>query len=86
MAMTFIWPHTLYFLGLAPGIVALYVWVLHRRRRHIVRYSSLALFRGVRPRRTWIRRHLPFGLFLLALTSLVVAGSRPVSIVTVPAD
>ena len=36
------------------------------------------------PRQSWVRRHLPFGLFLIALSSLTVALARPVSIVSVP--
>jgi Ca-activated chloride channel family protein len=83
--MTFLWPGFLFLLGLIPAIVALYVWLLRRRRRFAVRYSSLSLLREALPRRSWLRRHLPFGLFLIALASLVAALSRPVSIVTVPA-
>ena len=32
------------------------------------------------------RRHLPFALFLLALTGLVVALGRPVAVVSVPTN
>jgi Ca-activated chloride channel family protein len=49
-----------------------------------VRYSSLALVRAALPRFSRWRRHLPFALFLLALTSLVIAFARPVAIVSVP--
>jgi Ca-activated chloride channel family protein len=37
------------------------------------------------PRYSRWRRHLPFALFLLALTSLLLAMARPVSIASVPA-
>ena len=60
--------------------------MLRRRRRFAVRYSSLALVRAALPRQSRLRRHLPFALFLLALTSLVVALGRPVAIVSVPTD
>jgi Ca-activated chloride channel family protein len=66
-------------------LVAAYVWMLRRQRRFAVRYSSLALVRDALPRRSWLRRHLPFALFLLALSSLVIAAGRPVASVTVPA-
>ncbi|MDZ4717497.1 MAG: VWA domain-containing protein, partial [Roseiflexaceae bacterium] len=33
-----------------------------------------------------LRRHLPFALFLLALTSLMLALTRPIAIVSVPAN
>jgi Ca-activated chloride channel family protein len=55
-----------------------------RRRRVALRYSSLSLVRAALPRYSHIRRHLPFALFLLALTSLIVALGRPVQIVSVP--
>jgi len=67
-----------------PLIVAAYIWMLRRRRRFAVRYSSLALVRAALPHQSRLRRHLPFALFLLALTSLVIALGRPVAIVSVP--
>src|SRR5512142_906734 len=82
--MTFLWPGFLFCLALVPAMVFVYVWLLRRRRRFAVRYSSLSLVRSaLLPGSQW-RRHLPFGLFLLALASLLVALSRPVSVVTVP--
>jgi Ca-activated chloride channel family protein len=51
-----------------------------------VRYSSLALVREAMTRQSSWRRHIPFALFLLALSSLVVAVGRPVMVVTVPTD
>ncbi len=79
------WPAFLWLLGLIPLLIAAYVWGLRRRRRFALRYSSLVLVREALPRASWLRRHLPFGLFLLALASLVIALGRPVSIVSVPA-
>jgi Ca-activated chloride channel family protein len=83
--MDLLWPGFLVFLVLVPALIAAYSFVLRRRRRYAVRYSSLALVRQATvPRQSWIRRHLPFGLFLIALSSLTVALSRPVSVVSVP--
>ncbi len=84
--MTFLWPGFLYLLFLVPALIILYIWILRRRRPFAVRYSSLSLVREALPPHSFLRRHLPFGLFLVALCSLVVALSRPVSIVTVPSD
>jgi Ca-activated chloride channel family protein len=83
--MGLIWPGFLILLGIIPLIGAAYIWVLRRRRRNTLRYSSLSLLRGVLPRQSRLRRHLPFALFLLALASLVLALTRPVAAVTVPA-
>jgi Ca-activated chloride channel homolog len=82
--MELLWPGFLLLLGLIPLIVAAYIWILHRRRKYTVRYSSLVLIREVIPRTAKLRRHLPFGLFLLGLISLIVAISRPTSKVVVP--
>jgi len=83
--MDLLWPGFLLLLGLIPLIVVAYIWMLRRRRRFAVRYSSLALVREVLPHPSRLRRHLPFALFLLALASLVIALGRPVAIVSVPA-
>jgi Ca-activated chloride channel homolog len=82
--MDILWPASLLLLGLIPLLIAAYVWVLRRRRRYTVRYSSLDLVRAALPRYSRLRRHLPFALFLLALGALVLALSRPVAIVAVP--
>jgi len=82
--MVFQWPQSLFLLGLIPVIVAAYIWILRRRRKFAVRYSSLSLVREVVPRSSQLRRHLPFGLFLIGLASLVTALGRPTATVKVP--
>jgi Ca-activated chloride channel family protein len=82
--MSLLWPGFLLLLGLAPLIVAIYIWMQRRRRRFAVRYSSLALVREAIPRYSRLRRHLPFALFLAALVSLVISVGRPVASVRVP--
>lgn len=84
--MGLLWPGFLILLGLVPLIAGIYIWILRRRQRFAIRYSSLSLLRAALPRQLCWRRHLPFALFLLALASLVVALSRPVSVVSVPTD
>lgn len=82
--MDLLWPGFLFLLGLLPLFVVVYIWMLRRRRRDAVRYSSLFLVRQALPKGSRLRRHLPFALFLLALASLVMALSRPVTSVSVP--
>jgi Ca-activated chloride channel family protein len=82
--MDLLWPGFLLLLGLIPLMIAVYLWMLRRRRRFVVRYSSLALIAEALPHQSWLRRHLPFVLLLLAVTGLVIALSRPVAIVAVP--
>jgi Ca-activated chloride channel family protein len=82
--MHLLWPGFLVLLALIPLLVALYIWMLRRRRRFAVRYSSLSLVRQALPQQSRLRRHLPFALFLFALASLVVALGRPAASVSVP--
>jgi Ca-activated chloride channel homolog len=84
--MSFQWIGSLFLLVLIPLFVALYVWLLKRRRRYTVRFSSLALVREAASHQSRWRRHLPFAIFLLALTSLVVAMARPTATVSVPSN
>ncbi len=82
--MIFLWPWLLLLLLLIPLLVAIYAWILRRKRRFAIRYSSLSLIREALPKRSRWRRHLPFALFLLALLSLTTAFARPVAEVEVP--
>ena len=82
--MKFLWPWFLLLLILVPLIIAAYLWVLRRRRRYAIRYSSLALIRAAMPERARWRRHLPLAFFLVGITSLVLALARPVAVVAVP--
>jgi len=84
--MSFQWSSLLYLLFLIPLIVVTYILVLRRRRRYAVRYSSLSLVRDAMAHQSWLRRHLPFVLFTLALASLVLALARPTATVLVPSN
>src|SRR4051812_21273446 len=81
--MSLLWPGFLLLLILVPIMVAVYIWSL-RRQRVGLRYSSLSLVRAALPKYSNLRRHLPFALFLVALSGLIIALSRPVDIVNVP--
>lgn len=82
--MTFLWPWFLLLLLIVPLLIGIYIWMLRRKRKFAVRYSSLALIREALPRRSRWRQHVPVALFLLALTCLFTAVARPVSEVEVP--
>jgi Ca-activated chloride channel family protein len=84
--MSLLWPGFLYLLLLIPVLIGVYIWVLRRRRRFAVRYSSLSLVREALAKQSWLRKHLPFIVFLLALTSLVFALGRPVATVLIPSN
>ena len=82
--MEFLWPWALIALLIIPLLVALYVWMLRRKRRYAVRFSSIDLIRAAMPRHSRWRRHLPFALFVAGLAALLMAMARPAAVVTVP--
>ena len=82
--MSFLWPWALTALLIVPLLLALYLWMLRRKQRYAVRYSSLLLVRAALPRHARWRRHLPFALFLTALAGLAVAMARPQAEIEIP--
>src|SRR5512145_2542740 len=82
--MVLLWPGFLFLLALIPLLIGVYIWMLRRRRRFALRFSSLMLVREALPHQSRLRRHLPFALFLLALAFLIVTLARPAAIVDLP--
>jgi Ca-activated chloride channel homolog len=81
--MTFLWPHNLWFLLLLPVLPALYLWLLRRRKKAVLVWSSLQVVREAQPGRAW-RRHVPPALIFTALALLLFALSRPSAPVPLP--
>jgi Ca-activated chloride channel homolog len=81
--LLFLWPDNLWFLLAIPLLPAVYLWLLQRRSRRALGFSSLVVPRAAAERRHW-RRHLPPALLLLALAGLIVAAARPVARVPLP--
>ena len=84
--MKFLWPEFLALLALVPLLAGLYVWLLRRRKRLAVRYANLSLVREALGRGPGWRRHVPPALFLLGLTSLLLAVARPTAVITLPSQ
>lgn len=82
--MNLLWPGFLALLLLAPALVGFYLWLLRRRKRFAIHFSSLSLVRAAAPQQSAWKRHLPFALFVLALACLVLAMVRPVTLLTAP--
>lgn len=81
--MLFLWPQFLWLLPALPLLVVLYVWLLHRRRKAAMRYSSVGVVRAASAARSW-RRHVPPLLLALAIAVLVLAAARPTARVPLP--
>lgn len=83
--MKFIWPEALWLLLVVPALVALYIWLLRRKKKAALKYASLGIIREAMGPGSRIRRHLPPALFLLALTAMILAIARPSATITLPA-
>jgi len=84
--MSFLWPQTLGLLVAVPALIGTYLWILRRKIRTAVAYTSIGLARQAQSRRSRIRRHIPPLLLLFALIALIVAGARPQATVTLPTE
>ena len=83
-SVNFLWIEALWLLALLPLLVLLYVWLLSRRKKSAVAWSSLAIIKEAMGRQRLWRRHVPPLLMLLAIASLIVATSRPTAVITLP--
>jgi Ca-activated chloride channel family protein len=84
--MRFLSPAWLFLLIPVAALLAAYLLLQLRRARYVARFSNVELLRSIAPRRPGWRRHLTFGLVLLALTVLAVGVARPAAAVRVPRD
>jgi Ca-activated chloride channel homolog len=84
-SMTFLWPAMLWLLAGVPALVALYVWLIGRRKKFALQYASLALAGDAMNGAAGFRRHVPAVLLLLGLTAMILAVARPHASVTMPA-
>jgi len=82
--VNFLWPEALWLLGLLPVLVAVYVWLLRRKRKSAVRYANLGMIKEAMGVSSKFRRHVPPVLFLLAIAAMIVSIARPVATVTLP--
>lgn len=80
--MSFLWPQYLWSMLALPLLPAVYLWLLRRRGKPAVRYSSVAAVRAAGGRH-W-RRHVPPALLLLAFAGMTLAMARPVARVPLP--
>jgi Ca-activated chloride channel family protein len=84
--MTFMWMEMLWLLLLIPALVALYVWILRRRKKSAVRYANLAMVKLAMGRGPGWRRHIPPALMLIAIAALIIAVARPAAVLTLPSS
>ena len=81
--MFFLWPQYLWLMLALPLLPVVYVWLLRRRRKMAVRFSSLHVVSAAAAGSNF-RRHLPPALLMLACSMLLIAAARPVAQVPLP--
>lgn len=84
--MTFGTPAALAALVLVPVLAAVYVAQQRRHARAAAAFAAPHLAPSHSPRRPGARKHVPFVLFGLALTVLLLAAARPQRSVAVPVE
>ena len=75
--MSFQWPEMLWLLLALPLLVALYFWLLERKKKFALRYASLDIVKEAMGSGIGVRRHVPPLVFLLGLAVLILAIARP---------
>lgn len=84
--MRFASPGWLLLLIPAAALLAGYVIVQLRRKRHVARFTNVELLASIAPRRPGWRRHLTFALLFVALALLTLGTAQPTSAVRIPRD
>src|SRR5262249_29330436 len=84
--MSFSWPWALLALLVIPLVFATWWLTRLRRRRAVVRVTSIALVRTAMPGRSRWRRRIPVALLTLGLAVLAVGAARPQATVPVPSS
>ncbi|MEP6791029.1 MAG: VWA domain-containing protein [Ramlibacter sp.] len=81
--MFFLWPQYLWLMLALPLLPVAYLWLLRRRGKGALRYSSVAVIRAAAAGGNW-RRHVPPALLLVACAALLLAAARPMARVSLP--
>lgn len=84
--MKFLWPEMLWLLLTVPALVAAYFFLLRRKTKAALRYTSLSIVKEAMGRGQRFRRHIPALLFLIALTIMILAIARPAAVITLPSQ
>lgn len=76
----------LWLLAASLVLVALYVVLQARRRAFAARFTNVELLGRIVPKRPGWRRHIAFGLLVLALATFTIALAKPSTDVEVPRE
>ena len=82
----FLWPEFLWLLLAIPVLVAVYIWLLRRKKKMALRYASLSIVREAMGKGQSFRRHIPPLLFLLSIAAMLIAAARPFAVISLPSQ
>ena len=82
--MHFLQAEMLWALLLAPLLLGFYLYLIRRRRRQVLAFSSLRLIHEAMASSSRWRRHVPPTLVFLAFLLALLAMARPVARITLP--
>ncbi len=84
--MKFLSPIMLWLLLAVPALVALYLYVLKRKKKMALRYANIGMVKDAMGAGASLRRHVPAALFLIAITLMLTAIARPAAMITLPSQ
>jgi Ca-activated chloride channel homolog len=84
--MKFLSPIMLWLLLAIPALIALYFYVLRRKKKMALRYANLGMVKEALGKGASLRRHVPAALFLVAITLMLTAVARPAAMITLPSQ
>lgn len=84
--MKFLSPMLLLLLLAAPALVALYFYVLSRKKRMALRYADIGMVKDAMGPGATFRRHLPAALLLVSIVLMLAAVAKPAAMITLPSQ
>ena len=86
LPLSFLWPQYLWLLWVVPALVLVYVWLLRRKKKQVLRLASIDIVKQAMGSSLHWRRHVPPALFLLAMATALLAASRPTAVIALPSN
>jgi len=84
--MKFLSPIMLWLMLAIPALVALYLYVLRRKKKMALRYANIGMVKEAMGTGATLRRHIPAALFLVAISLMLAAIARPAAMITLPSQ
>jgi Ca-activated chloride channel homolog len=84
--MKFLSPMLLLLLLAVPALVALYFYVLAKKKKMALRYADIGMVKAALGPGATLRRHLPAALLLVAIALMLIAVAKPAAMVTLPSQ